>query len=133
MEGESRSGLSEEYAKASPWPVVIVLGLVLSELGILFNLYPLSVGGLILFVGSVAAIVEEAGYVASPWRLLGGLSVALVAFGLLIVSTQIDGGVSTYLSQAAVNNSISQRGFTIAATGAVVAVASLVLPRIQKR
>ncbi|MFT4884192.1 MAG: hypothetical protein ACI8U4_001705, partial [Natronomonas sp.] len=117
----------------SAWPLVVVFGLVLSEIGILFNLYPVSVAGLIMFVGGVAGIVNEAGYVARPWRLLSGLGVTLVVLGMLVVSTQVDGGVSAYLEQAAVTNQISQRGFTIAATGAVVAVAGVVLPSVLKQ
>jgi hypothetical protein len=130
MEAEPEPGISERYEKASAWPPVVVFGLVLSEIGILFNLYPVSVAGLIMFVGSVAGIVHEAGYVARPWRLLSGLGVALAVVGMLLVSTQVDGGVSAYISQAAVTNQVSQRGFTIAATGAVVAIAGAVLPRV---
>ena len=54
--------------KTSPWPVVVVLGIVLSEVGILFNLYPVSVTGLLLFTGSVAGIVTEAGPRSRPPR-----------------------------------------------------------------
>jgi hypothetical protein len=133
MAGEPQPGLPEEYTKSSPWPLVVVLGLVLSEVGILFNLYPLSVGGLVLFVGGVSGVVDEAGYVASPWRLAGGLSVALVVLGLLVVSTQIDGGLAAYRAQVAANNGVSQRGFTIAATGALLAVASVVVPRVRNQ
>lgn len=133
MEGEQQPGLSEGHAKSSPWHIVVVMGLVLSEFGILFNLYPLSVGGLVLFVGGVSGIVDEAGYVASPWRLAGGLSVALVVLGLLVVSTQVDGGLAAFRTQAAVDNGVSQRGFSIAATGAVMAVAALVIPRVRNQ
>jgi hypothetical protein len=133
MAGEPQPGLPEEYTKSSPWPLVVVLGLVLSEVGILFNLYPLSVGGLVLFVGGVSGVVDEAGYVASPWRLAGGLSVALVVLGLLVVSTQVDGGLAAYRAQVAANNGVSQRGFTIAATGALLAVASVVVPRVRNQ
>ena len=54
---------SERYDKTSPWPIVVVLGVVFSELGILFNVYPVAVAGLVVFVGSVSGIVDEAGYV----------------------------------------------------------------------
>lgn len=130
MEAESEPGISERYEKTSPWPLVVVLGLVLSEIGILFNFYPVAVGGLIMFVASVSGIIYEAGYVVSPWRLLSGLGAALIVVGLLIVSTQVDGGVSAYVSQTAIENGISQRGFTIAATGATIAVAGVVLPQV---
>ncbi|MES3516670.1 MAG: cox cluster protein [Natronomonas sp.] len=125
----SEPGISERYYKTSPWPVVIVIGLVASEIGILFNLYPVAVTGLILFVGSVSGIVHEAGYVASPWRLVAGLGATLVFVGLAIVSTQVDGGAAAYAAQVAADNGVSQRGFSIAATGIVLTVAGVVLPR----
>lgn len=130
MEAEPEPGVSERYEKTSAWPLVVAFGLVLSEIGILFNLYPVAVGGLILFVGSVSGIVHEAGYVARPWRLLSALGATLAVLGMLVVSTQVDGGVSAYLAQADAINQISQRGFTIAATGLVVALAGIVMPRV---
>ena len=107
--------------KTSPWPVVVVLGIVLSEVGVLFNLYPVSVTGLLLFTGSVAGIVTEAGYAARPWRLLAGLGAAFVVVGLLVVASQVDGGLSSYLD-AALDNGIVQRGYTVAAAGAIAAL-----------
>ncbi len=108
--------------KTSPWPVVVVLGIVLSEVGILFNLYPVSVTGLLLFTGSVAGIVTEAGYAARPWRLLAGLGSGLVVVGLLVVASQVDGGLSSYLAAAALDDGIVQRGYTVAATGTIAAL-----------
>lgn len=132
-EPEPESALSERYAKSSPWPVVVALGLVVSEIGILFGLYPVAVAGLVMFVGSVSGIVYEAGYVASPWRLLSGLGVALVAVGLALVSTQVDGGISAYVAQVSVENGVTLRGFTIAATGAILALAGVVVPRVENQ
>jgi hypothetical protein len=121
---------SERYDKTSPWPIVVVLGLVLSELGILFNVYPVAVAGLVVFVGSVSGIVHEAGYVVSPWRLLVGLGAVLAVLGGIIVSVRFDGGLSASVFAAAAADGILQRGLTIAATGAVVSVAGIVLPRV---
>ena len=121
---------SERYDKTSPWPIVVVLGLVLSELGILFNVYPVAVAGLVVFVGSVSGIVHEAGYVVSPWRLLVGLGAVLAVLGGIIVSVRFDGGLSASVFAAAATDGILQRGLTIAATGAVVSVAGVVLPRV---
>ncbi len=121
---------SERYDKTSPWPIVVVLGLVLSELGILFNVYPVAVAGLVVFVGSVSGIVDEAGYVVSPWRLLVGLGAVLAVLGGIIVSVRFDGGLSVSVFAAAAADGILQRGLTIAATGAVVSVAGIVLPRV---
>lgn len=127
---ETEPGASEGYRKTSPWPVVVVLGIVLSEIGILFNLYPLSVSGLLLFVGSVSGVVHETGYVDEPWRLLSALGAVFVGFGLLVVSTQVDGGAAAYVAEISTRNGVSQRGFTIAATGAIATVAGFVLPHV---
>ncbi|QZY00537.1 DUF7541 family protein [Halobaculum rubrum] len=77
-------GLSEEYRMVSPWPLFVALGLPIAEIGILFGLIPLAVGGLLLFCGSIAGILRENGYVSSTWRGLAGLSVLVVAGGLAL-------------------------------------------------
>ena len=69
MSGEA-PGLTEQYTRASPWPVFVALGIPLSEMGILFGTAPVAVGGLLLFGGSVAGLLAESSYVASPWRAL---------------------------------------------------------------
>ena len=66
--------LSEGYRMASPWPVFVALGIPISELGILFDLFPVTVGGLLLFCGSVAGMAREAGYVRSPCSSSGASS-----------------------------------------------------------
>ena len=123
----------ERYDKTSPWPIVVVLGVVLSELGILFNVYAVSVAGLVIFVGSVSGIVHEAGYVVSPWRLLVGLGVALAVAGGALVSVRLDGALSASVFAAAAADGVLQRGLTVAATGVVVSVAGVVLPRVLKQ
>ena len=119
----------ERADRTSPWPVVVVVGIVLSEVGILFNLYPVSVTGLLVFTGSVAGIVDEAGYVTSPWRLLVGLGVAFLAVGAIVVSTQVDGGLSAYVAGETLRNGIVQRGYTVAIAGGLAALGGAVLPR----
>ncbi|WP_181692942.1 cox cluster protein [Natronomonas sp. LN261] len=124
---------NDRYDKTSPWPIVVVLGLVLSELGILFNVYAASIVGLVLFVASVSGIVNEAGYVVSPWRLLVSLGAALVVLGLLVVSLRVDGGFSASVGAAAAADSVLQRGLTIAAAGGIVSVSGIVVPRVVTR
>ena len=122
--------MADRYDKTSPWPIVLVFGLVSSEIGILFGLYPLAVGGLVAFVGSVSGIVHEAGYVASPWRLLSGLGVALAVLGALVVSTQADVTAVETLLSATDLNPITLRGVTVTATGAILFVTGLALSRV---
>lgn len=127
--------MADRYDKTSPWPLVIVLGLVLSEIGILFNVYPVAIAGLVMFVGSVSGIISEAGYVASPWRLVSGLGLFLAVVGVVVIWTQLD-AVSVDAAATAVAvpaNDIVQRGVTIAATGGVLAIGGVVLPWLRGR
>lgn len=127
---DTESERMADYDKTSPWPIVLVFGFVSSEIGILFGLYPVAVGGLIVFVSSVSGIVHEAGYVASPWRLLSGLGAALIVLGALVVSTQADLTAIRSVLAAAEASSVTLRGVTIAGTGAILAAAGLLVPRI---
>jgi len=83
---EEQPGLSDQYRTASPWPVFVALGLVLSEIGVFIGLFPVAVFGLILFGGSIAGILTESGYVTRPWPTLVGVGVvlALIAVGLAV-------------------------------------------------
>jgi hypothetical protein len=109
-----------EPRKASAWPVFVAVGLAVAEIGVFLDgLYPLAVAGLLLFVGSIAGIVSEAGYVDRPWRLLGGLGAVLVAAGVLVVYSQVG---TAFLDAFATPDGVVFRGFAIAGAG-VVAVA----------
>jgi len=113
-------GATGPASKASPWPVFVAVGLAVAEVGVFLDgLYPLAVAGLLLFVGSVAGIVSEAGYVGRPWRLLGGLGAVLVVAGVLVVYSQVG---TAFLDALSTTDSIVFRGFAIAGAG-VVAVA----------
>ncbi len=78
---EETPGLSDQYRKASPWPLFIALGVPISELGLVFNVFPVAVGGLLLFCGCIAGILQEAGYVAKPWGPLAVMATLLFVFG----------------------------------------------------
>lgn len=87
---DEQPGLSDQYRRSSPWPLIVVLGLVFSELGLFFNVFAVAVGGLLLFVGSIAGIVLESGYAERPWNLIAGLGVVLVILGVVLAATQLD-------------------------------------------
>ncbi|GGM73011.1 hypothetical protein J2752_002448 [Halarchaeum rubridurum] len=87
---EEQPGLSEQYTRASPWPVFVALGLVLTEFGVFLGNYllPVGVGGVLLLETSVVGILRESGYVDSLWPaslgvglLVGGVGVALLTVG----------------------------------------------------
>ncbi|EMA39380.1 hypothetical protein C448_15024 [Halococcus morrhuae DSM 1307] len=120
---DDQPGLSDQYRMSSPWPLIVVLGLLFSELGLLFNVFPVAVGGLLLFVGAIAGIVLESGYADRPWNLLAGLGVALCVLGALVTVTQLDSvtldAITTVVGQP---NGIVGRGVELLIAGIVSVV-----------
>lgn len=105
---DEQPGLSNRYRKVSPWPIFIAFGIAISEIGILFNVLPIAVGGLVLLSGSIAGMATEADYAATPWRALG------VCAGVLVVL----GGILFYAGSlpAAAGTRIDERGIAILVT-----------------
>ena len=104
-------GLSDQYRTASPWPVFVALGIPISELGLLFDLFPLAVGGLLLFTGSVAGMLKESGYVESTMRVLVVLAVILFGFGSALAFTEVN---------------LVTRGYAVIIAGALLVVGGVV-------
>jgi hypothetical protein len=61
------------------------MGFALSEIGIVLALRPVAIAGLLLFVGSVAGILTESGYVAAPAKAAGVQGFALISIGILLI------------------------------------------------
>lgn len=83
--GES-SEVQTTPARASPWPIPLVLGLTVAELGVVFNVLALSVGGVVLLGGSVVGIFRESGYAHTLWRPSLGVGAVFSAFGGLVLA-----------------------------------------------
>lgn len=114
---QQNPGLSEQYRMASPWPLFVALGLPIAEIGILFGFFAVAVGGLLLFFGSIAGMLQESGYVSSPWRTLGLFAVLMFGLGGALVYG--DGMVVDAVRLAA-------RGYAVATAGAIFLVAAVV-------
>ncbi|WP_238479265.1 DUF7541 family protein [Natranaeroarchaeum sulfidigenes] len=108
--------LPEQHRKSSPWPMLIALGVVFSEVGIVLGLVPVAIGGLLLLLGSVGGILRETEYVASPWTVFVGLSAVLVAIGVGLF-TFAGGTITQSLTISADNSGIAVRGLSIAMAG----------------
>ncbi|EMA49301.1 MULTISPECIES: DUF7541 family protein [Halococcus] len=120
---DEQPGISDQYRMSSPWPLIVVLGFVCSELGLLFNVFPVAVGGLLLLVASVAGIVQESGYAERPWNLLVGLGLALVALGAILAFTQLDTlSVDALATTLLEPSAIVARGAALAVAGVVAAL-----------
>jgi len=113
--------------RVSAWPLVVALGLTVSEVGVFMGVYPLAVGGLVLFVASVAGITHEAGYTDRPWRLAGALGVVLVAAGVWMVATQVPLAVDPILTAVDRADGIVLRGFSVVGAGLIATLGAVVV------
>ncbi len=109
---EETPGLSDQYRKASPWPLFIALGVPISELGLVFDIFPLAVGGLLLFCGCTAGILQEAGYIQQPWTTLA------VMAGLLFVV-----GAGVLYSNPQVGVDLTLRAYALITSGGILLAA----------
>ncbi|WP_439025954.1 DUF7541 family protein [Haloarchaeobius sp. DT45] len=125
MAEESQSSTrAPKRPKASAWPMLIAVGLAVSEVGVLFGSLPISVFGLLMFCGSVAGIFAETGYVDHPWTVMAGFAVLLVVVGAYLF---VDfGGTVGGAELIGVDNRIAYRGVSIAMAGIVTLVAAVV-------
>jgi hypothetical protein len=133
---DDQPGLSDQYRRSSPWPVFVAIGLAISELGVFLAIIPLSVGGLLLFTGSIAGIVREAGYTEQPWSTLGLLGVVLVVLGGIVVATQVPAATIDALSSVLTNifsarpNGIVVRGVSIVLAGVIAFISGQTAPYV---
>lgn len=127
---DDQPGLSDQYRMSSPWPLFVALGLAISEVGVFLAIVPVSIGGLLLFTGSIAGIVTEAGYTEQLWGVLGGLGVVLVVLGGVLVATQVPAASVSALSSILTGvfstrpNGIVIRGVSIVLAGVIAVVVS---------
>lgn len=123
---ERRSDASGGTALSSPWPVLVAVGLAVSELGVFVGSVPFSVAGLVLFGGAAAGLAHEAGYGGSP---AGPL---LVAGGLLVVvgggvwATRLHAFTVPALLAAPAVDGVARRGVATLVAGGLLAGTGLV-------
>ena len=106
---EKAHGLVEPSRKARPWPRFIAVGVPISEIGVVFDVLPIAVGGLLLCCGCLAGMRQEAGYIDTPWRALGVMALLLFGVGgaILAVNPQVD-------------VDMTMRAYAVLASGAVL-------------
>lgn len=124
--------LDDRPLKTSPWPLLVALGLAVSELGVLFGLLFVSVAGILLFGGSCAGIIAESGYATSPWGPLAGIGglFALLGSGLWAIGAMPVGSVEA-VARAPLVDGVAFRGAAVLATGALLIVVGTLGTRLS--
>ncbi|WP_436347750.1 DUF7541 family protein [Natronorubrum sp. FCH18a] len=130
MTADHSSANDRERTTASPWPILVALGLVLSEVGIVVDLFPIAVGGLVLFAASVAGLLAESNHVSSQWSLATGFGVLLVVAGSALYALGT-GALAVPAADGLVG--LASRGLAIAVAGAVTVVGSVIVRKRTRR
>jgi|AntDeeMetageno50_2_1112565.scaffolds.fasta_scaffold14090_2 hypothetical protein len=125
-----QSGLSDQYKRASPWPLFVALGLALSEIGVFVGVFPVAVFGLLLFGGSVAGILTESGYTERPWSALIALGGILTVAGVALIGWQVPLDQITLENFG--RNGILSRSLSVVAAGLTMAVAGAVATVVEQ-
>lgn len=125
-----KPGVSDRYRMASPWPLFVALGFVLTEVGIVLGVFPVAVGGVMLFGGSVAGILTESDYVSHLWKATATIGVALSILGVVLVGLQGQFGIDVSLAAIdepnVAGHRLLSRGLALTAAGVILVATGIV-------
>jgi|GEM_PF-169545 len=122
---EKPIGSPHRVDRVSPWPPFVAAGLAVTEIGIVMNLVGLSIGGILLFGGSVAGILTETEYASSPWTPLVILGTLFLGFGGYMWATQVPLYTIDAFLAAAASNAIAMRGEAIVIGGGLLVIGAI--------
>lgn len=109
----------------SAWPPFVALGFVVAEIGIVLNLIPLSVGGILLFGGSVAGILQDASITRRPWHSMAIVGIIFAILGGALMWTQLQTLTVAHVVAVASSNPIAIRGEAVLVAGVLLIVGAV--------
>ncbi|MGQ3412258.1 DUF7541 family protein [Natrinema sp. LN54] len=112
-----------------PWPILVALGLVGSEVGIVVGFLPVAVIGLVAFAASVAGILADADYVDRPFAFAATFGAAFVVVGG-VLTAHGTGTVPIGLLEPL--SGLASRGVALVIAG-VVTIAGAGVMRFRRR
>ena len=113
-------------ARTSPWPILVAVGLAVSELGVFVGSFPVAVSGLVLFGGSAAGFAHDAGYGTSPVGPVLAAGCVLVVLGGAVWIVRAPGATVSALVEVAGTDGVVRRGLAILVAGGVLVGAGAV-------
>lgn len=105
---------------SSPWPLFVALGIAAAEVGVLFGVVPVAVGGVLLFGGSCAGIAREAGLAEGPWRPLQFVGGAIGAASALVWALRSPALAPSALVATATGDAIAVRAAVVLGAAVVL-------------
>lgn len=81
---------------STPWPLLLAFGIAVAELGVFLGYAVIAVPGVVLFGGSLAGALAEAGYVSARPKALAfsGAALSLLGGGTVLATTLTLRGLS---------------------------------------
>lgn len=125
--------MDESPRKASPYPVFVALGIAVGELGVLFGVVPVAVGGVILFGGSAAAMARESGVARSAWRSLALIGAAIGLGSLAVWGLRAPAMTTDALRAAAATDGIAVRAAVVLGAAVVLVLAGVLGAAVESR
>lgn len=126
-------GREHERRHSSAWPLVAAVGIVATEVGVVFGLVAIAVGGVVAVGASCAGMIHEAGYATDPWwplRLIGAIVAVVSAAVWVAVAPAI---TPTALVDAAVTDGIAVRAAVVLGAAALLILAGAAGPLVTSR
>ena len=120
---------TSEGTAAKPWHVLVAVGITASEVGIVVDLVPVAVAGLVVFAASVAGILADAGYVDRPLALAAKFGVIFVVTGVVLAA---HGTGAASIGPLAPLSGLASRGVALV-LGGIVTVVGVGLVRFRRR
>jgi len=118
---------------SSPWPLLVALGIAVGEVGVLFGLVPVAVGGVVLFGGSAASVLREAGFAQSAWRPLALVGASIGVASLLVWVFQTGAVEPGALRRAAATDGIAVRAVVVLVAAILLLLAGLLGAAVERR
>lgn len=123
--GEGGTDPPRRIDRSSPWPVLIALGLVVAEVGILFGVALVGIGGLLLFGWSCAALLSDAGVTASGWRAVLATGTVLATAGGIVWAARLPAYTVSAAVRAVAVDPLAFRGAMVCAAAGILVVVGL--------
>lgn len=98
----------------------VALGVASAEVGVLFGIVPVAVGGVLLFGGAAAGIAREAGLAEGPWRPLQFVGGAIGAASALVWALRSSALEPDALAAAASTDAIAVRAAVVLAAAVLL-------------